>query len=168
MVREWSLMGGSTFLTFLIWPLKSGLLAIVNISKKWIFLISLLQISKVAPKIESSCATKQSPEASTLCPSNECLILMVTQLFHVTFEICNKPYFFQHCHFWNFNSFYWPQNQVVDPFFYMKLTALGSGTSMTFQKNAHSPTLWWKQPVSTKLKFSENLTASNIGVQSDF
>ena len=112
--REWSLLGGSAFLTFKIRPLESGLLAIVNISKKWIFLISLLQISKVALKIESSCATKQSPEASTLCPSNECLILMVTQLFHVTFEICNKPYFFQHCHVWNFNSF-WPQNQVVDP-----------------------------------------------------
>ena len=26
-------MGGSAFLTFLIWPLKSGLLAIINISK---------------------------------------------------------------------------------------------------------------------------------------
>jgi hypothetical protein len=66
------------------------------------FLKSLLQSSKVAPKIEPIGATKQSLEASTLCASSDCLVLMVTLFFHATFEDCNKPYFFQHCHFWHF------------------------------------------------------------------
>ncbi len=76
---------------------------------------TLLQFSKVAPKTEPIGANKQSPEASTSCSSNDCPVWMLTQLFDATFENCNKPYFFQHCYFWPFNSFYWPQIKLWAP-----------------------------------------------------
>ena len=56
----------------------------------------------------------------------------------------------------------WPQVSCT------KMTALSRQISTTDQKNAHPPTLWRKQPVCKKLTFSENLTACDIGVQSDF
>ena len=55
------------------------------------FLKFLLHFSKVALKNEPIGATKQSLEASTLCASSDCFVLIVTQFFHATFEKCNKP-----------------------------------------------------------------------------
>jgi hypothetical protein len=59
--------------------------------KKLRFWKKLWHFSKVAPKIEPTGATKQSLEASTLCASSDCFVLMVTQFFHATFEKCHKP-----------------------------------------------------------------------------
>ena len=76
---------------------------------------SLLNFSKVAPKTEPIGANKQSPEAPMSCASSDCQFLMVTQLFDATFEKLNKAYFFQHCNFLPFNSFYWSQIKLWTP-----------------------------------------------------
>ncbi len=87
-------------------------------------------------------------------------------------EKFNKPYFFQHCHFWHrfapSTASTGPKSRCWPQVFYIKLFVLSRRTSMASQKNSHPQLLGWKRPFPKKFKFSENFTASDIGVQSGF
>ena len=119
-----------------------------------------------------TCETKQTPERYASCGSMVCFVLYVTQIFQEIINNVTSHNFFNIATFGIFSALQQlllAPNHVVDPrVFYMKFTLLSRRTSTISQKNSRPPTLCLKQPVCKKLKFSENLTASDIGVQSDF
>ena len=132
---------------------------------------SLSNFSKVAPKIEP--IHTQNDHWKRL--HNLLLVIDFGTnriFFYPVFEKLDKPYFFQHCHFWHWFVPSTASTGLISscgpPSVYIKLFALSRRTSMTCQKNSHLQTLWWKQPLSKKLKNSENFTASDIIVQSGF
>ena len=95
---------------------------------------SLLNFSRFAQKHDQSGAKKQSPYSYASCGAGDCFVAPTRSCFCANLEKFNKPYFFQHSHFWPFNSFGGPSS--VD----IKSTALSRRTTMTGQKNSQPQT----------------------------
>ena len=92
--------------------------------------------------------------------------------FDPDFDYLDKPYFFQHCHFWHWfapsTASTGLKSSCGPPSVLHKIVRLEQTNSHDMSEKFPPPDFMMKRPLFKKLNIYENCTASDIRVQSGF